>query len=286
MFGNVCEMDEILHIAGGRPVIEDCAQSLGSKYKGRMTGTIGAIGFFSFRSGKYISAGEGGALYTNNNAVRGKLVEYTMNLPKPGLSDELIHAAKTYIRTKLRRKPFYGIIGHRLWQSYGRMTDREKQSPIIFSRPYRTDLNVIEKRLNDLPAMIEAQRANAARLEEMLKQDGRRMTAAFDEGRDYCNRYLFPIMFSSSSQRDLAAVRFYDKGIATIRPYHDSASIAASHYEYKGDCHISERMMNELLVVPNHHDLLEKDITAIGDTFRDSFATLLQVSKIKKAEFI
>jgi len=67
--GWACEMDEILALAkaNGLYVIEDCAQCLGGKYKGKMLGTIGDIATFSFCQDKIMTTGgEGGMLVTNN----------------------------------------------------------------------------------------------------------------------------------------------------------------------------------------------------------------------------
>lgn len=62
-YGNVCEMDEIMSLAARRGVcvIEDAAEAIGSKYKGKMAGTIGEIGIYSFHATKTITTGEGGA---------------------------------------------------------------------------------------------------------------------------------------------------------------------------------------------------------------------------------
>ena len=68
MRGIGCRMDEIMKIAKdhGLTVIEDNAQSCGGEYKGKKLGSIGDIGMFSFQLNKIITAGEGGALITNN----------------------------------------------------------------------------------------------------------------------------------------------------------------------------------------------------------------------------
>ena len=47
-------------------VIEDCAQSPGTKYNGKYVGTIGDIGVFSFQETKNIMTGEGGMIITNS----------------------------------------------------------------------------------------------------------------------------------------------------------------------------------------------------------------------------
>lgn len=66
--GVPCAMDEIMSIAKryNLLVVEDAAQALLSKYKGRYIGTIGHLGCFSFHETKNIISGEGGALLIND----------------------------------------------------------------------------------------------------------------------------------------------------------------------------------------------------------------------------
>jgi perosamine synthetase len=68
MYGHPCDMDPIRDIARrhGLSVIEDCCQSHGATYKGRMTGSLSDIAVFSFYGNKVITTGEGGMLVTND----------------------------------------------------------------------------------------------------------------------------------------------------------------------------------------------------------------------------
>ena len=68
MLGNPCDMDKIMEIAKEHNlyVIEDCCQAAGASYKGRRVGTIGNIGAFSLNIFKTITAGDGGAVITND----------------------------------------------------------------------------------------------------------------------------------------------------------------------------------------------------------------------------
>ncbi len=70
LFGNPCEMDEIMELARTRdiPVIEDCAQSFLAEHDGKRVGGIGAIGCFSLQQGKHMTTGEGGIVTTNDEA--------------------------------------------------------------------------------------------------------------------------------------------------------------------------------------------------------------------------
>lgn len=68
LFGNPTDMDDVLLLARSRgiPVIEDCAQAFGSKYRGQRIGTLGDICCFSLQQGKHITTGEGGLVATND----------------------------------------------------------------------------------------------------------------------------------------------------------------------------------------------------------------------------
>jgi perosamine synthetase len=74
--GQMCDMDPIMDIARRHKlyVMEDCAHAHGSKYKGKMAGSIGDIGCFSFHSLKNMTTlGEGGMITTNNDEFIDKI---------------------------------------------------------------------------------------------------------------------------------------------------------------------------------------------------------------------
>ena len=76
LYGQSADIDDILEIAKKHKlyVIEDCAQSHNSLYKGKKTGTFGDIGCFSFYPGKNLGAlGDGGAVITDNKDIADKV---------------------------------------------------------------------------------------------------------------------------------------------------------------------------------------------------------------------
>lgn len=67
------------------PVVEDAAESLGSEYKGKPTGSLGKIGVFSFNGNKIVTCGGGGAIVTNDITLgeKGKYLTTTAKIPHP-----------------------------------------------------------------------------------------------------------------------------------------------------------------------------------------------------------
>ena len=84
-FGHPCDMDGLLAVADkfGIAVVEDAAESLGSFYKGRHTGTFGRLGTLSFNGNKIMTTGGGGAVLTNDPelARRAKFITTTAKRP-------------------------------------------------------------------------------------------------------------------------------------------------------------------------------------------------------------
>jgi len=71
VYGQAANMDAIMEIARrhGLRVVEDAAQGVGVRYKGKQVGTFGDFGCFSFFADKTITTGEGGALLTDDPAL-------------------------------------------------------------------------------------------------------------------------------------------------------------------------------------------------------------------------
>jgi len=86
-FGHPCKIDEIVEICDSYniAVVEDAAESLGSYYKDKHTGTFGKVGIFSFNGNKIITTGGGGMLVTDDEALarEAKHITTTAKVPHP-----------------------------------------------------------------------------------------------------------------------------------------------------------------------------------------------------------
>lgn len=86
-FGFPVHLDELLVVCNKWkiPVVEDAAESLGSYYKGKHTGSFGLLGTFSFNGNKIVTSGGGGMIVTNDKDLGklGKHLTTTAKVPHP-----------------------------------------------------------------------------------------------------------------------------------------------------------------------------------------------------------
>ncbi len=86
-FGNPVDMEALAGVCEkyNLPIVEDAAESLGSKWHGRHTGTIGRIGILSFNGNKIITTGGGGMILTSvaSLAKRARHITTTAKIPHP-----------------------------------------------------------------------------------------------------------------------------------------------------------------------------------------------------------
>jgi aminotransferase in exopolysaccharide biosynthesis len=86
-FGFPVHLDELISVCKTWqiPIVEDAAESLGSAYKGKPTGSFGELGVFSFNGNKIVTSGGGGAIVSNTIklAEKGKYLTTTAKQPHP-----------------------------------------------------------------------------------------------------------------------------------------------------------------------------------------------------------
>lgn len=90
LYGQPADMDPIIDICQeyGIKIIEDAAESLGTRYKGKFTGTIGHFGVFSFNGNKIITTSGGGMLVTGTSAEADRARYLSQQAKQPALHYE------------------------------------------------------------------------------------------------------------------------------------------------------------------------------------------------------
>ncbi|MFD0621024.1 DegT/DnrJ/EryC1/StrS family aminotransferase [Paenibacillus sp. GCM10027629] len=115
LFGQPADMDEIGRIAKehGLHVIEDACQALGASYQGKMAGSMGTAGCFSFFPTKNLGGfGDGGMIVTNDEALYAKVKVLRVHGSNPkyyhailGYNSRLDELQAALLRVKLRKLP-------------------------------------------------------------------------------------------------------------------------------------------------------------------------------------
>ena len=171
LYGQSADMDEIIKIAKKHKlyVIEDCAQSHNSLYKGKKTGSFGDIGCFSFYPGKNLGAlGDGGAVVTNNKKLADKIraisnygsLEKYKHIYK-GINSRLDELQAGFLRIKLKNLDKYTKARQKIAEKY---LSKINNSKII--------LPTIGKDRTHVWHIFAIRCKNRNKLQEYLKENG------------------------------------------------------------------------------------------------------------------
>jgi len=266
-FGRPAQMDEILSIAGNIPVIEDCAHSLLSRYKGKVTGTIGDASIFSFRSGKYISAGEGGMIVVNNEGLEENVGREVERLSKASPSKELKHAGFVYVKSLLYHRPWYGLFARAVASRLDSKMNLSGKQGFKAGKIRKSDLAVFFRKLSTFESCVERQRKNSLLLIDELKDTELLLPQEAED--TYCNFYLFPVLFKTQEVRNQAHLELARLGVDTAKLFSETPKKAKQLYGYRGGCPNTEQIGERILILPNYYTLKEDEIMMIAEKVRN-----------------
>ena len=234
--GMPCDMDPIMALAKrhGLYVIEDAAQALLSKYKGKYVGTIGHFGCFSFHYTKNTICGEGGALLVNEEKF---LVQ-----------SRIVREKGTNRSDFMDRK-----VSKYEWLSIGSSFEPSELSAAFLLPQLEEAHECRERRLR----VCSAYQKLLAPLEKAGKLTLARVAdPTADEERGWKNSsgngHIFWIMFRSSSEREAAEAWMQKHGVQCLRhyvPLHLSEG-GRRYARSVGDMRTTGRIVEDLLRLP------------------------------------
>jgi dTDP-4-amino-4,6-dideoxygalactose transaminase len=247
--GIICEMDIIMKLANqyNLRVVEDAAHAFGTSYKGKLLGTTGDIGCFSFHETKVIHCGEGGMISVNNPEFYKRV--------------EIIWEKGTN-RCEFQR----GEVTSYEWKDTG--------SSFLLS-----DLNAafLFNQINAAQKIIERRRKQWELYHDLLEKNEARhffSTPSLMDGLDY-NYYSFYLITRSGQERNDLKDYLSLSGIQAVTHYFD---LGASHYMKEKGMSVppginknSYRYQETLLRLPLFHDLKMESIRFIADRIRSFY---------------
>ena len=240
-----CEMDVILDIARrhGLAVIEDNADGLFGRYRGRMLGTFGSFATQSFHETKNITCGEGGALLINEPSY----IERAEILREKGTN---------------RSRFFRGQVDKYTWVDVG---SSYLPSDILAAYLY-AQLEQHRQIQAKRGAIWERYRAGLA---AWAMQNDVRLPYV-PESCEQPN-HMFYLLLPSLAARSALIERLKARGILAVfhyLPLH-SSEMGRKFGGKVGDCPITEQISDRLLRLPFYNDLSENDQSLIIDTITD-----------------
>jgi len=234
--GRTCDMYALQSIADtyGLIIIEDAAQALYSKYKGKCAGTFGIAGTFSFYPAKVLGCfGDGGAVVTNNDEVAHKVA---------------------------------------LMRDHGRNEDGEVVIWGTNSRLDNIQAAVLNLKLKTFKQDIERRRQIASMYHQALKEiEDIILPPAPNADKNHFD--IFQNYELESGHRDELKRFLAECGIGTIiqwggKAVHQFKGLGFDHVHLP----VLEKMTNRFLMLPMHTALSDDDVIYICDCIRKFYA--------------
>ena len=213
-------------------LIEDAAQSLGSRYKGKHLGTFGEIGSFSFSFPKIITTGQGGALVTDNEELFRK-----------------ISMIKDFGR------PRSGVDYHEIIGLNSKFTDLQAVIGI-------EQMKKLEWRVKRKKEIYKLYRELLEDIEQIK---------FIDTNLEDCAPWFIDILIEGDGIRDDLASFLKERGIIGTRPFYPTIHTQPPYAHIKGDFQNSEHMSRRGLWLPSSSFLTNEDIEWVCDCIEEYF---------------
>jgi dTDP-4-amino-4,6-dideoxygalactose transaminase len=235
LYGQPADMEPILELAQKHnlKIIEDCAQSLGAKYKGKRVGTLGDAGCLSFFPSKVLGAyGDGGMVVTGNHEIAEKV---------------------TMLRNHGCHQKYYHLI------------------PGFNSRLDELQAAILMVKLVHLDGWITRRIEKASLYSELIsKIEGIEPACAAPYSYHVFNYYTIRVK-GSRERRDSLRQYLASEGIATAIYYPLSLHLqdVYKNLGYKpGDFPASEKAQDEVLSLPIYPELEEEQIKSVAKSLK------------------
>jgi dTDP-4-amino-4,6-dideoxygalactose transaminase len=224
--GRVCRMDAILEIAErhGLLVIEDAAQSIGSMFQERKSGSFGDFGCFSAHPLKNLNAmGDAGFVTTNDSAAA----------------------------ARMRRLRTHGMADRETVEEWG-----------FVSRMDLLQAAVLDYRLDKLPDVIAKRRENAALYQSLIKHERVFVPPCRQDEFNTFHTFVIQAERRDELQHHLRAIGI-KTAIHYPVPIHLQPAAASLGYR-KGDFPAAERQAERILTLPVNQYMKAEDVEAVA----------------------
>lgn len=265
LFGIPTDMRSIREIIGDKDIfiLEDAAQSMGSRIDGREVGSLGDIGVLSFHRGKNLSTYSGGAILTNSPTLAGLCEAMVKGLRDPGAIERFGYLLKLIVASQIVKPWIYGPF-HPLVEPF-----KSRDIHYTFDTHAYTGLQagVGLELLESLEGFSRTRYENGMLLTKGLEgipgitipkiRDG--IWPAFNQ---------FPLVVDDRGQIEGLTASLWNRGIETTRlylkPMHRIFNLG--YPEGPDPFPVASWLAEGLLLIPTHPYMTKRDIGMVSDT--------------------
>ena len=277
--GNPAKIDEILEICrqNNLILIEDCAHSLGAKYKGKFCGTFGRGAFFSFSRDKVISSIFGGMAVTNDSEMARRIKDFQKKCSVPSnfwVLQQLLHP----ILVNYLILPLYGFFGLGRWVLTGfqklkilskavHKVEKQGKRPSYFPKKMPNALAILAlNQFKKLEKFNQHRREIAEFYNQELKDTDFISPSQNGEGEPIFMRYsvLLPSRLNSDEVLEKARKQsiLLDDGWRKTPIVPPDTNLEKMNY-ILGSCPRAEKIAKTILNLPTHINISKKDAQKI-----------------------
>jgi perosamine synthetase len=244
LYGHPSDLDELNEIAGQNSlsIIEDACQSLGSIYNKKQTGTFGIMGCFSMYASKVLTAGEGGAIVTNDD----------------GLADTL-----------------------KMIRNHGMVEGYDTRILGLNYRLPELSAAIAKIQMKKLNTILNLRRQNSLLLSNLLETIISKYNIKIpkDDQIKQFNWYLYTVSFNNSNNmmRDYVKKKLIENGIG-VAVYYDPPVHKTPFYQkfaINNNLQNTDWSSNHVLSLPVHPGVTETDIQNMANVLKRELQNIL-----------
>jgi perosamine synthetase len=260
-FGYPGDFDSIAELMRGRPIIEDCAHSLGSTYQGRPLGLLGDASLFSFGFFKPLGASGGGCVVTRSESLAEKLKAMLADSASESVRQGVTHAARCLLYASAFKQPIYTLVKH--FRNGHSEIDQLREDDADTTEKLIS--NQLSMRRSDSPRI--ANQLRAWRMEDTGCSEFWNRVRSIAPGQWHIpdeplfggwNHFMLPVRACSSEVCSSTIERLRQKGIDATRIYPNRKS-ELHCVGYSGDCPEAERLSSCVFMLPYHRGLSRRN---------------------------
>lgn len=246
-----------------KPIVEDCAQALFSKIDNQSVGLLGYSGVFSIGYGKLLGIGDGGFIISSTPEVNIKIKEYLKGLSKSKKYQIFFGSFKNLVLGFLHKPCIYKYFTFPLKNSLSTYKTGLQDYPKRETTGNQSVVNLFGHKFIENQLKIRKQQENGKLLSTLI--DNRFSPIQFTE-RCEPNFFLVPI---KCKNRDQLIDHMIVKGIEASKHFYKSYQWIQGYGYILGSCPVFEKLIQEIITVPCHHNLTKEQIHHIANTIND-----------------